>query len=225
MALSEEGKVRLMVVPIVAMLAVTMVVAGWQHEEQVEIEVEEGYNEMEVEYLDYGSNIPADPDGVVANATAVTEIVDYNGELELYAEVDTQAAAGEMHYVYVYLTADGVFDEKLSPEDFKFTARRLPRNNSEISYHGFMGTYAEIEGGTMLPWSEQDSGARFEETASVEFDVEENNFSAQSRLSWDIPFGNEENYTLEIQAVTEGLSQEVTATIQLDIVVPKGGVN
>ena len=204
-----------------------MIVAGCleEGEEQIEIEVDEGYNEMEVEYLDYGSNIPADPDGVVANATTVTEIVDYNGELELYAEVDTQAAAGEMHYIYVYLIADGVFDEKLSLEDFKFTASMLAASNTGVNHINFRGTDTEIEGGTMLPWSEQDSGARFEETASVEFDVEENNFSAQSRLRWDIPFGNEENYTLEIQAVTEGLSQEVTATIQLDIVVPKGGVN
>ncbi|MFP4000527.1 MAG: hypothetical protein ACLFU5_01325, partial [Thermoplasmata archaeon] len=217
---------RLMVIPIVAMLAVTMVVAGWQQgEEQLQIEVDEGYDEMEIEYLDYGSNIPADPDEVVANGTTVSEILDDKGELELYAEVDTQAAAGEMHYIYVYLTADGEFDENLSPDHFKFTARRLPASNIGANHINFRGTDTEIEGGTMLPWSEQDSGARGEDTASVEFDVEENSFSAQSRLTWDIPFGNEENYTLEIQAVTEGLSQEVTATIYLDIIVPKGGVN
>jgi len=40
MSLSEEGKARLMVVPIVVMLAVTMVVAGWLHEDQEPIEWE-----------------------------------------------------------------------------------------------------------------------------------------------------------------------------------------
>ena len=38
--MSEEGKVRLLVISIVAMLAVTMVVAGWLHDDQEPIEWE-----------------------------------------------------------------------------------------------------------------------------------------------------------------------------------------
>jgi len=38
--MSEDGKIRLMVVAIVAMLAVTLVVAGWQYEDQEPIEWE-----------------------------------------------------------------------------------------------------------------------------------------------------------------------------------------
>lgn len=44
--MSEEDKMKLIAVAVVALLAVTLVVAGWQQgEEQVEIEVEvdEGY--------------------------------------------------------------------------------------------------------------------------------------------------------------------------------------
>jgi len=36
MTISEDGKIRMMVIPIVAMLVVTMVVAGWQYEEEQE---------------------------------------------------------------------------------------------------------------------------------------------------------------------------------------------
>ncbi|MFW6305617.1 MAG: hypothetical protein ACOC1V_07555, partial [Candidatus Saliniplasma sp.] len=47
--ISETTKVRVMVLAIIAMLAVTMIVAGYRDEGE-KIEVDEGYGEISVEY-------------------------------------------------------------------------------------------------------------------------------------------------------------------------------
>jgi len=47
MQMSDEGKARFMVIPIVVMLAVT-IVARWHHQEP--IDVDEAYEELEVDH-------------------------------------------------------------------------------------------------------------------------------------------------------------------------------
>lgn len=225
MSMSEETKVRLMVVPVVAMLAVTMIVAGWQHEEQVEIEVEEGYDEMTVEYVNPGGNIPIDNNTVVENTTVVTEIVNNKGELIFDVDITGIALFAGINYVEISLSANGNLDEDLSPEFFKFTGRMLPGKNnlSENVIH-----FIEPEDSSrwsLWPQDEQDIGARGDDTTFVGCYLEENDFEAESRLIWDIPIGNEEPFTLELKAVVEGLYEEVSATVHVNIVPPEGGVD
>ncbi|MFP4142644.1 MAG: NosD domain-containing protein [Thermoplasmata archaeon] len=49
--MSEEGKVRLMVIPIVAMLAVTMIVAGWQQSEENDVSLDQQINAQKGTFL------------------------------------------------------------------------------------------------------------------------------------------------------------------------------
>ncbi|MFW5945713.1 MAG: hypothetical protein ACOCTN_02425, partial [Candidatus Natronoplasma sp.] len=111
MALSEEGKVRLMVIPIVAMLAVTMLVAGWQQEKKpVQIEVDEGYDEIvipEEEQPDEGG-----PATTPQNKSIVTTNV--NNESYLEFEVEPRSVKiGDYMTVRLKLSAEGYFEEEL----------------------------------------------------------------------------------------------------------------
>jgi len=224
--ISEEGKVRLMVIAIVAMLAITMVVAGWQYEEQVEIDIQEGSAEINIEYLEEKGEV----EDVSKSAVATTE-VEENSELELNVFVGTMVTLGveEQTEIVVSMDATGEFEEELTPDSFRFSGRILYDGEDEVAevplLH-FETGYTDIDNGSV--WAGRrhklsTRGLEAVEPAFIGFDLDDNSFDAESRMLWYIPFDNEVPHTLELKAIVEGMSEEVTSTVQVNISEPEGG--
>ena len=137
MSLSEEGKARLMVVAIVAMLAVTMVVAGWQYEEeseQPEIDVDEGFDEITIkneEIPDIGKTRHRDFE---ENRTIVTTEVNGNSSLTFELEVWTIFSGEESRRVSLDLRVEGDFDSNLNPDMFYLTGEVYGGDTSHLNY-------------------------------------------------------------------------------------------
>jgi len=217
MALSEEGKVRLMVVPIVAMLAVTMVVAGWQHEGP--IEWEKGYDEMEIEYVEPGEAVPSpEEDREMEKVTAITEINDGRSTIEFSVETISISRGGHptRSTVTLGLLAEGDFEENLSPESIRFTAELVNETTESFISFSFLKGYIEAEGATLWP-TEDIRSVGGSETAYIGFDIHEDEFTIWDEISWQIYDEDLGTYTLELRAEIEGLSEEITSTVQVTI--------
>ena len=194
-----------MVIPIVAMLAVTMVVAGWQYEEeseQPEIEVQRGENETEISYARKGEPSVDYNRSVMANTTV-------DGETALEFEVLNMAvmSGGGYHWTYIDVTAEGSLPEELDLEEFRFEASEDGNISRSIFFE--RGS-SMIDNGSVR--DDLDMGPK------EIFDLDENDFKAESSLVWSIPEGNwGEPCTLELTPVIDGLSEEVSASIEVHI--------
>lgn len=69
----------------------------------------------------------------------------------------------------------------------------------------------------MGPTEEIKSGARGTETAYPGFDTHEDEFIIRDEISWNIFDEDLRNYTIELSAEIEGLSEDVTSTVQVTI--------
>ncbi|MFW5953107.1 MAG: hypothetical protein ACOCSJ_02995 [Candidatus Natronoplasma sp.] len=218
--MSEEGKVRLMVIPIVAMLAVTMIVAGWQYEEQVEIDVDEGYDEMQINYVEPGKAIPPTEDGrEMENATAATEIEDGEAILEFDVETEEISCGGHPTRtdVRLGLLVEGDFNESLSPDSIRFSVELVNETTESLITFDFYKGYIEADGATLWPIEDIRSGGKGSEPAYLGFDINEDEFTIRNEISWDIYDEDLGTYTLELSAEIEGLSEEITSTVQVTI--------
>lgn len=210
MALSEEGKVRLMVIPIVAMLAVTMVVAGYYQEEeeskQPEFEVQKGDNETEISYLQEDESSVDYNRSIKANTS-----IDGQPVLEFEAVITGSAIAADYHWTTLNLTAEADIPEDLNPEKFRFRASGSGEDNLSDSEIEFLSMNSEINNGSVLDDSEF---LPFEECYSLD----SNQFRASSSVIWRISEGSRgEPFTLNLEAIIEGLSAEVSASIEVHI--------
>ncbi|MFP4051661.1 MAG: hypothetical protein ACLFVB_07990 [Thermoplasmata archaeon] len=217
--MSEKTKVRLMVIPIVAMLAVTMVVVGWQQgEEQVEIEIEEELGELTIEHLAMDDQPAVLGDEVNTTGSA---IVNNESHLELKADPIKIEPGGEAERIYIHLTAEGTFEEELDVDTFKFTGSEMVNNEPPFNGIQFETISSQIVGGEIWPSDEQRGGVRAaspEHYAYQGYDLESNEFVVENVLYWSFPEENVgEESSLEIQAVVHGLSEDVTATVQVNI--------
>jgi len=121
----------MMVVPIVAMLAVTMVVAGWQYEEQVEIDVDdqEAFDEVTIE-----NNKLPDKEEPVTNLQneSVATVVYINEKSYLEFEVEPRSITldSEGYRVTMRIQTESVLTEELNPERFIIEAEGIGKNLS-----------------------------------------------------------------------------------------------
>jgi len=217
--MSEEGKVRLLVIPIVAMLAVTMVVAGWQYEES--IEWEKGYQELEV---DYRENIVEETDLTDKyyenkTTTAVTT-VNNESTLELTVEMFMSSMTGEGNYeTKIRLSAEGEFSSDLEPDEIRLTAQGLDGKDTIQNVLDFRTSQNEVDNASVVSWEEMDKhniGGRGTEEAFQTFEVDGPEFSTETEITITISeenIGNE--YSYEFQAILGGLSEEVSSTVEV----------
>ena len=219
--ISETNKVRVMVIPIVAMLAVTMIVAGYRDEGEP-IEVDEGYDEMNLEYLpgpnesetfyDKNRNISS------KNATATTYIGESNNTLEFRIIVQSIMSDGYQQHVKLNLFLDGCVEEKNNLEKNLFELKGLDGNNGSNYVYNFDLSF--FEGQNVDLWSSDQfvSGSSGESESFIGFDIKENEFSASARVTWDIPraYWNE-TYTIRFESIARGLSQDIVSTIDVQI--------
>ena len=217
--ISEKNKVRMMVLPIIAMLVVTMIVAGYRDEGE-RIEVDEGFGEITVEY----QPDPGTSSGYVYNRNSiVTTSIDDDSSLELNVTVENvinQFRTVEMGYgtqVDILISVEGNFEDDLSPETLEFRARGLEGHNVSSNNHNIIPGRGETEGCSR--WSSGHSLFGWgTETANIGYDIEQNEFVVNTVLDWHIhgeSYG--EPYTLEVQAVVGGFEEEIKATVHVHI--------
>ena len=205
-----------MVIPIVAMLAVTMVVAGWQYEEKQEIDVEENPGELTIEHRTIEDQV-----GEPEEEATGTASVNNDSHLELETNITKISPSGEFQRIFVRLNAGGNFEKELQIDAFKFTASETEENEPPFNGIDFESSKSRIEGGEIWPTEKQRTGVLAsspEHYAYEGYDLDSNDFTVNSILMWSIPKENVgEEFSLEIQAVVHGLSEDVTATVQVHI--------
>lgn len=223
MALSEEGKVRLMVIPIVAMLGVTMIVAGYyQEEEQIEIEVDEGYEEICIEYLprlNTGKTFQNETTGnYYKNATAITYLEEENNSLHFQVVVESISLYSDEHTIRLKLQAEGNFNEKFELEKLLFQMQELNGKNVSRNGQDFDITFTKENNVDLWPEEKNNGGSIGTHPAYIGFDINGNRFSAEGHVTWRIPRSNWNNtYTLRLQSFVKGLAQDVPATVEVNI--------
>jgi len=222
MALSEEGKVRLMVVPIVAMLAVTMVVAGWQYEDQESIEWEEGFDETAVTVLPPTSNINYPQNG--SQSAIAVSTIDGEEALELnVTPINSVATVGEYGNTEEYrsnvlINVEGNIPDGLEPEELviETEVKEVPTVDDIVLNH-YMSQW-EAEDLDLWAQEELNTGTGGEEPLVLGSDIEDNNFTGECRFGYsyfkrDVPF--DEPITIEVTAILRGLAEEVTARTEV----------
>ncbi|MFP4000480.1 MAG: hypothetical protein ACLFU5_01075 [Thermoplasmata archaeon] len=213
--MTEETKVRLMVIPIVVMLAVTMLVAGWQQEKKpVQIEVEEGYEEITTEYLE-GEEGPIEK---YNKATALTHI---NNEKSLEFKVTLTFISNHSHpdltinyqQLKLDLQVEGDFEERLGLEKMKIKVSEIGETEEIPNLIHFLEGDTNIEGGDVRTFTNIE-GERY-----IAFDIGSNEFEAETEIQWEIRGQNVgEDFTLELQAVADGnISETVNSTVEIHV--------
>jgi len=219
-----------MVIPIVAMLAVTMVVAGWQYEEQVEIDVDEGYEEMAV-------TVPPTPEDEVRSknfrdnesyrVTTRSEINDGEGFLEIDVGLGNWVGLSEQpryHHDCQEIDIDGRLGSEYSPDRLRVEAQIVNspamEREEQKDVLQFIYIHSVDSGEEGLETSTLDNMEhnRVEE-AFVYYEVQENNFSVehlelycQHNYHYSLV---DEPLTIEYRAILEGLQEEVRATARV----------
>jgi len=222
--MSEDTKPRLIVVAIVVMLAVTMVVAGWQYEEEREIEVDEGYDEINV-------TVPPSQnfrDNESYRVTARSEINDGEG----YLEIDVIAGKwielpkmSRFHLDNHFINIDGQLGSEYNPDRLTVEAQLINspalerKERRELLRLKYWHSEGSGEEGLETCSLEKMEYSNLGEEAFVYYEVEENNFSVEHLV-----MDSEHNYnyslvdepiTIEYRAILEGLQEEVRATARV----------
>ena len=220
-SISEENKVRMMVVSIVAMLVVTMVVAGCleEGEEQVEIDVDEGYDEIVIPEEEQPNE--GGPETYPQNQSIVTTNVNNESSLEFEVEpMEIMRGEGRM-FVTIKLSAEGTFEEELDVSTFKFRASEKEESESPFNSVEFQTRYTQIDGGERWPPHEQQIGKAMVGPGNFAYDgydLNSNEFSVETMLYWEIDSENiGEEFTLQLEAIVGGLSEDVPATIDVHL--------
>jgi len=217
MIMSEENRIRLKVLTIVAMLAVTMVVAGCLEEEDpIEVDVDEGYDEIVIPEEEQ-----PDEDLVTTlpqNKSTVTTIVNNGSSLEFEVE-PRSVKRGDYMTVRLKLSAEGTFEEELDVSTFKFRASEKEESESPFNIARFHPEYSQIDNGERWSHDEQQQGSAMVGPGNFVhegFDLDSNEFSVETMLYWEIDSENiGEEFTLQLEAIVGGLSEDVPATIDI----------
>jgi len=228
MKISEDTKPRLIVVAIVTMLAVTMVVAGWQHEEEQEIDVEEHPSELT---LENHLQPPESPTGgglrVISNLSSTSTIyVDNQGYLEFEVTPisisNEEATERELQWIRIELQVQGDFDEDLNIDTLKTIAVEDEKREPRFTSVNFLMPFSEFDG--VDEWSEDEhnragSLTSPEEPVYLGHDIDSNEFTVEHRLEIARPLEEVgENLTMEFQAVVDGnISEEVVSTVHFNV--------
>ena len=223
----EEGKVRLLVIAIVAMLAVTIVVAGWQYEDQEPIEWEEGFAESAVRVPSSSHDPGRRHDEDVSNPAIAVSTINGEEALELnvtprYSDV-TSAPGLDRQKVRefnsdVLFSVDGDIPAELEPEELiiETEVKEAPELDDIVLDHHL--SQWEAQDLDLWPREELNTGTGGEEPLVLGSDIEDNSFSGQGRFDYsywdrDVPF--DEPITIEVTAILRGLAEEVTARAEI----------
>ena len=193
----------MMVVPIVAMLAVTMVVAGWQQGGEQDIDVVPGHGEIIIPE----EEIPGEggPETYPQNKSIATTYVNNESYLEFEVKPMYVYCTEREHGMRLKLQARGEFDENLEIEDFQFIA------TPSDGFFTFQPSFANLSG--VSPW---EYSKQRKQPESFGFSVDSNEFTVEITYFWGINREKEgDTFTLELEAIVEGLSEDVSVNVDV----------
>ena len=201
-SISEENKVRVMVLPIIAMLVVTMIVAGYRDEGEG-IDVDEGFDEISLEYLPENSSPISYPsDAAISNTS-----INYESLMELHVEPISMWSINYSQTIRLRITVKAMLEAELEPDYI------ILENEVSDSSTDFMLTKTSINNESISEYHPQTDTIR-----RLGAYIHTNEFIFETLLQWDIQeefWG--EPLTLEIKATLGGLSEEVPATVHVHL--------
>lgn len=210
----------LLLLPVV-LLVLGSGISGLLMEEQEPITVEEGYEEMNVEYRENLVEETDLTDKYYDNktCTSVTTVND-NYTLELNVEMFMSSITGIDDYqTKIKLSVEGDFSSDLKPDEIRFTAKGLEGKDTSKNALDFLTSQNDCSNASFVGWEETEKispGARGEDRAYVTFDVEEGKFDIETEIQMVIDESNiGDEYSYRFQGIAAGLSQEVRSTIKV----------
>ena len=204
-SISEENKIRMMVLPIIAMLVVTMIVAGYRDEGE-RIEVDEGFGETSIEYLPENSS----PISYPADAAIANTSINNDSYMELHVEPISMWSMNYRQNIRLNITVKGMLEEELEPETI------ILEIEEPSSHTNFQNTYTTINNESIFDLDEEP--LRFDTSQKVGYNIDTNEFTLNTLLHWETLSDTwSEPLTLEIKATLGGLSEEVPATVHVHL--------
>ncbi|MGM0509568.1 MAG: hypothetical protein ACQESD_00370 [Thermoplasmatota archaeon] len=205
-----------------AMMVITVMVAGYRDEGGQKIDVEEGHEEIDLEYmprLDMGKTYQNETTGEwYKNATAMTYVDGKNNSLKFEVIAESIAFYSEVHEIDLKLRVEGDFKQKYDQERLLFQMQELNGKKSSRNHQDFDNTFVKENKVDLWPEEKYKSGSTGTRRAFIGFDIDENKFSAEGHVTWRIPRSNWNNsYTLRLQSVVKGMSEDVTTTVDVNI--------
>ncbi len=208
--ISEDNKLRMKVILIAFMLIFTMIATGClTGEDTISVDVDEGFDEMTLEYLPGPDEVTTYPN---VSATATTHI---NNDSYMKFDVIPRSimVTERSQIINLNLSAETILAEDLKPTSFKFTFRLIEAEEFADNFMHFQKERTETDNNTFV----------FEERISryshaLHFDVNSYVFHTETLLQWDI-WNTSWGYpaTLEVTASLDGFAEEVVATIYVHI--------
>ena len=190
-------------------------------ESKTEITVDEGYDEIVIpEEEQPDENDVENVTGTnLQNKSVVTTIVNNESSLEFEVEPRSITKSLDLMQVRIKLSAEGYFVDELDVSTFEFRASE--KEDSESPFNGvlFHPEYSQIDNGERWPHHEQQIGKAMigpEHFAYDGYDLDSNDFSVETMLYWEIdPENIGEEFTLQLEAIVGGLSEDVPATVDI----------
>ena len=221
--ISEKNKIRLMVIPIVAMLLVTMLITGCLEEEDpIEVDVDEGYDEITVTVPQLSDKPGIEfPDNDSYRASAQSFVNGDEGFLEIEISPRYWEKNSERYLCEFNIDIQGNFSSELNPEKLILEAQVIDAPGLEENTIHWNTGYWDAEGLELWSPIDMDQSSSGEETSFIGSDIHEEPFDASVKLSNRHPSNytfTEIPLTIEFRAVLTGHAEDVTATARVSFV-------
>lgn len=205
----EKNKPRLTLI-VILLVFVSITVYSLNVESKTEISVDEGIEEISVEYLPE-QNIPERN----YDNYSVTSTTHINNESTLKLKLKPLAivVTDEVQIVMYSVTVTGDIKDNLQPGKLKIMLFGNKTSGAKLfTIYSFDNNFLDTKNTSFI-----DSKVGGDLDYDL-FKIESNSFKAHTQITWDIPIEKCGNpYTLHNRAVLEGLSQDVTVTVDLNI--------
>ena len=218
---NKNNKKIIFVLIVVALLVIGSIYAYFVYF-QKEIDVEEGFDEVSVNYAGPGDVIDfynTTSGESTKNATAISYINDESNYLILSVDVIcTDGPGGDYYSTEVGIHIESKLDDDFNPRELKMMAKNMEGDNIDENYYHFFSELLDSNNAESWPYENNNLGGGGDDWAYVGFDLKDEDFTIDSRGGWDIMHDNYPNpYTLEIKAVMQGLSEDVEAVVNVNI--------
>ncbi len=181
-----------------------------ENENKMKISVDEGYEEISVEYLPETNVVESNYDNYSVTATTY---INNESTLKLKLKLESIVVTDRVQTVRYSVTVTGEIEDNLEPEKLKIMPFRNKTSGAKpVTIYNFNNNFLDTMNASFV-----DSKIGGDLNYDL-FKIKNSDFKAHTLLLWDIPIEKCGNpYTLHNKAVLEGLSQDVTVTVDLNI--------
>ncbi|MFW6176615.1 MAG: hypothetical protein ACOC40_02830 [Thermoplasmatota archaeon] len=218
--ISDKNRPRLTLIVIFLIFVSITAYSLNNAESKQKIEVEEGYEEISVNYIKPESGITyQNTNGYwYKNVTARTILSEDNNYLKFKTTAISATSYSSEYELDLKLNVKCNFESKYQVDSLLLQMYQLNGKNISANHLDF-NTAGLKENGVNL-WSTDKNvhGATGKNKAFLGFDINKNNFTSEVNATLVIPKHNWNNsYAIKIQSVAKGLSQDLVATIDINI--------